>query len=132
VLAAGRAVLEPVLAPEGFEWVPGGAGHSSGGQFASGSFVRGTRRLELHFRFSLGLVTYHVGGTSLDHESYMRVVLGGKGGNQYPGFSSDPMDGFRHLAHDLREFGQAFLSGSGEEFYGIALRARAEVRKRLP
>src|SRR5690606_17601263 len=98
-LAAGCAILEPVLAPHGFVWVPGAAGHSSGGSSASGSFVRGTRRLELHFRYSLGLVTYHLGETSLDHDSYMRVVLGAKPVNQYPGFSSDPMDGFHHLAH---------------------------------
>jgi hypothetical protein len=131
-LAAGCAVLAPILALQGFVWVPGASGHSSGGDFASGSFIRGTRRLELHFRHSLGLVTYHVGDTSLDHEAYMRVVLGAKGGNQYPGFSSDPIDGFRHLAHDLSEFCQSFLGGPDEEFNGIASGARTNVGKRLP
>ena len=131
-LAAGCAVLEPVLAAHGFAWVPGAAGHGSGGDFASGSYVRGTRRLELHFRHSLGLVTYHLGERSLDHEAYMRVAAGANGGNQYPGFSFDPIDGFRHLAHDLSKFCQSFLAGSDEDFNGIASRANTKVRKRLP
>jgi hypothetical protein len=132
MLAAGCAVLEPVLGSHGFVWVPGAAGHSSGGDFAGGSYVRGARRLELHFRHSLGLVTYHLGETSLDHTAYMRAVVGPKGGNQYPGFSSDPLDSFRHLAHDLGKFCQSFLAGPDEEFNGIASRPNPKVRKRLP
>jgi len=62
----------------------------------------------------------------------MRAVLGTKGGNQYPGFSSDPIDAFRHLAHDLGRFCQAFLSGADGEFEVIASRAAFDVRKRLP
>jgi hypothetical protein len=131
-LAVGCSVLEPVLTPHGFEWVSGASGHSSGGDFASGSFVRGDRRLELHFRHSLGLVTYSVGQRTLDHAAYMRAVLGGSGANQYPGFSSEPIDAFHHLAHDLSTFCQAFLGGSDEEFNDVASRAATIVRKRLP
>ena len=61
----------------------------------------------------------------------MRVV-GAKGSNQYPGFSSDPIDGFRHLAHDLGKFCQSFLAGPDEEFNGLASRANTEVREHLP
>jgi hypothetical protein len=132
ILAVGCGVLESVLTPHGFTWAPGGSGQSSGGSFASGSFVRGNRRLELHFRHSLGLVTYHVGQRALDHAAYMQSVLGAKGANQYPGFSSDPIDAFRHLAHDLRGFCQSFLVGSDEEFNDVASRADTSVRKRLP
>jgi hypothetical protein len=132
VLAAGRGIVEPVMAAHGFVWVAGAEGQSSGGTFASGSFVRGNRCLELNFRHSLGLVAYHLGDRSVDHAAYMRAVLGVNGGNQYPGFSSDPIDGFRHLAHDLESFCQSFLSGPDEEFNVIASSTRPNVRKRLP
>ena len=49
-----------------------------------------------------------------------------------PGFSSDPIDAFRHFAHDLRNFCQSFLVGSDEEFNDIASRADTSVRRRLP
>src|SRR5579864_1402348 len=95
-LRKGSAILDPVLCKYGFEFKWGGSGHSSGGPFAFGSFVNGDRRLELHFRHSLGLVEYHFGKLSLDHESYMRVVLPA-GGNHYPGFSEKPEAQFEDL-----------------------------------
>jgi hypothetical protein len=62
----------------------------------------------------------------MTHEAYMRSLLGRGGGNQYPGFSSDPLDGFRHLSHDLTRFCGDFLDGAGEEFR--LCHARAEER----
>jgi hypothetical protein len=62
----------------------------------------------------------------------MRAVVGSKGGNQYPGYSSDPIDGFRHLSHDLGFFCQAFLDGSEEEFGVVASNARIPARRHLP
>ena len=50
------------------------------------------------------------------HEAYMRSLLGTQGGNKYPGFSEDPLDGFRDLAFDLEKFSADFLAGAGEEF----------------
>ena len=136
ILEAGRSILDPVLESHGFSWTSGAAGSSSGGRFASGEYVRGNRRLEIHFRYSLGLVTYHVGTHSVDHPSYMRALLGPGGRNQYPGFSNDPLDGFRHLSNDLRHFCSAFLSGTDAEFEAIAQKAAAEAQlpgiKRLP
>jgi len=46
----------------------------------------------------------------------MRAILGTKGGSRYPGFSDEPLDGFRGLAYDLEHFGGGFLKGSFEEF----------------
>lgn len=107
------------------EWEPG---KSSGGNFASGEYVKGDRRLEIHFRYSLGLVTYHMGDLSLPHQAYMRALLGKSGGNKYPGFSNDPLDGFRHLKHDLENFCGDFLAGTGEEF-GRCVQANATAAK---
>ncbi|HJX16012.1 MAG TPA: hypothetical protein VJ386_09780 [Candidatus Deferrimicrobiaceae bacterium] len=97
-------------------------GRSSGGESASGEYRRGNRRLELHFRWSLGLVTYHVGDISLSHEEYIRAVHGVvkiQGKNAYPGFSQDPLDGFRHLREDLERFGDVVVKGSDDEFRSL-------------
>jgi hypothetical protein len=123
ILERGREILEPTVQPYGFAFVAPSQGKGSGGEFASGEFVRGDRRLELHFRYSLGLVTYHVGATSVAHELLMRVLLGSAGGNAYPGYSTDPLDGFRHLQHDLLRYGAAFLNGTDAEFTELAHRA---------
>ena len=111
-LREGMEVLQPLMQGHGFEYRAGSEGKGSGGPFASGSFVRGDRRLELHVRYSLGLVSYHVGFASLDHESYMRL-LGVYGSNRYPGFDGSNREVFERLRDDLREFGGDFLSGSG-------------------
>jgi len=116
-LAAGVQILTPLMESHGFSFVPLTSGKGSGGWSASGEFRRGhrddLRRLELHFRYSLGLVNYHVGDTSLSHSDYMRAL---KASNQYPGFSDHPLDGFQHLLHDLKHYASDFLSGPGDDF----------------
>lgn len=107
----------------GFSFNKEKAGRGSGGPFASASYVNGERELELHFRSSLGLVTYHFRQIEIGHESYMRAVIGTNGKNQYPGFSDDPLDAFRGLVSDLEDFGRAFISGDFEEFSRIATAA---------
>jgi hypothetical protein len=46
----------------------------------------------------------------------MWSVQGKRHASNYPGYSNDPIDGFRHLAADLEEFGQAFLAADSAEF----------------
>jgi hypothetical protein len=121
---AGCGILDEVLKPLGFTLVEGESGQSSGGNFASGEYVKGDRRVEIHFRHSLGLVTYHIGSLLLTHDAYMRALLGRDGGNKYPGFSDDPLDGFRDLRYDLTHFCGDFLSGTGEEFERCVVKAK--------
>ncbi len=128
ILEEGRKFIDPIMEANGFQWELGLAGKSSGGYSDSGQYVKDNRRLELHFRHSLGLVTYHIAEVSLSHEDYM-LHIAGKGKYQYPGFSSDPLDGFRHLASDLENYASDFLSGSGEEFKKA--KQRAEERSKL-
>jgi hypothetical protein len=123
VLQEGCHILEPLLRAHGFQFEEGRSGASAGGHFASGAYVRANRRLELHFRHSLGLVRYRVGDRTLDHETYMWVKLGKKGGNRYPGFSDDPLDAFRHLCHDLDSYAVEFLSGEDEAFERVVAEA---------
>jgi hypothetical protein len=115
-LTAGRQLLDAVLLPKGFVFQEEPSGKSSGGTYASGKYAKGDRSLEIHFRYSLGLVTYHVGRAAITHEEYMHCLLGARGGNKYPGFSDDPIDAFRSLALDVEEYCLDFLIGPGEEF----------------
>jgi hypothetical protein len=130
ILREGRDILDPVLYQHGFSFSGDFSGAGSGGPYAGGVYSNGDRKLEIHYRYSLGLVTYHFGETSLDHDSYMRALLGKAGGNRYPGFSDDPMAGFRDLAYDLRNFAGAFLSGEFKEFASCAM--AAEELKKIP
>jgi hypothetical protein len=127
-LELGRQLLASTLESHGFAWVPGSAGKGSGGHFASGAYIRGDRRLELHFRLSLGLVTYHLGSVSISHDDFMRYTGHGHDA-KYPGFSSDPLDAFRDLASDLASFGGDFLSGDGSQL--VAAKAAADAAKNL-
>ena len=119
LLIDGAAIVESVLGTKGFVFALDQHAKGSGGWFASGSFARGDRRLELHFRGSLGMVTYHLGAASLGHEDYMRL-LGVYGKNLYPDFPKEPLDSFRSLASDLENFCGDFVSGDGEQFMALA------------
>jgi hypothetical protein len=130
ILREGRSILDPVMHRHGFSFIDGPAGPSSGGPYASGAYVSGNWRLEIHFRFSLGLVTYHFGRTSLDHESYMHALLGTNGGNKYPSFSEEPLDAFKGLAYDLENFATAFLNGNFEEFSRCVI--AVDERNKIP
>ena len=112
VLIEGSKVIQQFLEPHGFRFQLRGEGAGSGGTFAWGEFIREERRLELHFRYSLGMVKYQVGDQGASHEAYMRE-LGVWQECRYPGFSQDPIAAFHDLAHDLA-FADDFLSGSGE------------------
>jgi len=129
ILLKGVEILDPIMKRHGFEFVLGKAGRGSGGNFATGKYVKGNRILEIHFRHTLGLVTYHIGRDSLRHEIYMRALLGKNGSNRYPCFSDDPLDGFRALRSDLENYCSDFLEGNGERFRQCL--AEARVAKKL-
>ena len=131
VLRAGCELIAPVLVSDGFQFRLRDAAPSSGGHFAWGEYVRGDRGLALHVRASLGLVTYHLGDLQVPHEAFVRTVHGASGGNAFPGFSNDPLDGFRHLRHDLERYGAAFLRGTDEELRSL-LRRTVEQEQRRP
>jgi len=111
-LEIGGEIVGRVLAPHGFDFKITRSGKGSGGHYATAEFIRGDRRLELHFRNNLGLVAYHLGSLSVSHGAYMRE-LGVAERCHYPGFPSDPLLSFEHLAHDLK-FVDDFINGSGE------------------
>lgn len=133
-LKAGVELLSEVMLPCGFDYVPRPAGRGSGGEFASGEFRREDRRLELHCRYSLGLVSYHVGSLMLSHEDYMWAVIGSRWQSHYPGFSRESLDGFRNLSADLKEYCGDFLRGSDAVFAALAEQAKTlrEAASRLP
>ena len=126
IITAGSVILGQVLSPAGFTFELTGQGDGSGGAFATGRFTRGSQYLEVHFRHSLGLVSYGWGDASLSHADYLRG-LGARG--SYPGYGTDPLDGFRHLALDLAGPLAGFRDGDRSE-YDRARRAAAEGRRR--
>lgn len=124
LLDTGRSILDPLLEAHGFAFEAGRAGVGSGGPFARGAYVRGDRRLEFSVRWSLGEVVYRLGDRLLAHEHFMRAV-GAERDAAYPGFSDDPVDGFRHLRTDLERFAGSFLSGSATDFDHLIQQAAA-------
>jgi hypothetical protein len=75
-LRRGTEILGPLLSGNGFNYREGGACKSSGGDYASGSYIKDDWVLEIHFRHGLGLVTYRIGSESIRHEVFMRALLG--------------------------------------------------------
>ena len=126
-LKAGIQALDPVLKRHGFQFRFEKSGLGSGGSFAWGRYLRNDRSLELHFRFTLGLVTYHIGDASLDHEAYMRA-LGVYGLNAYPDFPNNPLESFDSLGRDLTRYCSDFLSGDGLQFRRFAADERTQHR----
>lgn len=119
-LEQGAEILGKVLKPHGFKFrIEQAAIRGSGGESAEGSFRADDKRLVLHFRWSLGLVTYHVGKISVSHEEYMRC-LGTNRDAEYPGFSDKPLKAFSHLASDLTRFCQNFVRDDDSEIVRFA------------
>jgi hypothetical protein len=75
-------------------------------------------------RHALGEVRYRVDAATLLHEDFARAAVG-RGQARYPGFSDDPLDGFRDLATDLVRFGSVFLAGTTAEFCSACHESRA-------
>ena len=126
-LIKGAQILQQSLAPHGFQFQFREDGKGSGGAFAWGEFIRGERKIELHFRFTLGMVRYHVDDQSASHESYMREL---NVWNQcrYPGFSEDAADGFRQLTHDLA-FADDFMCGDAAVLRNAAAKEALKAEK---
>jgi len=129
LLQAGAGILTPVLAPAGFTFHLTSHGHSSGGGFATGRYTKGTQYLELHFRHSLGMVTYGWDDTAISHADCLRglEVTG-----SYPGYSDDPLGGFRHLALDLAGPLSGFRDGDRRGYEAGLEAARQRGGRHLP
>lgn len=127
LLERGLPELAAVLEPAGFVYIDGGDQTDSAGPSASGDFLCSNfgrdRRLEIHVRSALALVRYHFGDDySISHEDLVRGVRGTEridGPSEYPGFSDDPLDGFRHLRADLERFGAVFLMRGEKAFRAL-------------
>jgi hypothetical protein len=138
-LEQGCALLASLLEPQGFVYEAGAATADEKQEVARGTFARADgRRLELtvvrvlvteggaeleNARSALRDVVYSVGELTLAHDAYMAVVLGEEGSNQYPSFGGNPLDGFRHLCHDMECYATVFLRGPEAHFKVIAERA---------
>lgn len=119
LLVAGNEILSPVLGEAGFSIDSQTFSTGSGGPFGVSRWVRGTQWIELHVRWALGIVCYGWGDESFDH-AHMVGALGVTA--SYPGFSQDPIDGFRHLTQDLEGPLAPILSKNNEPVQKAARR----------
>ena len=129
MLQRGSKFLSASLDSAGFLASEIESGKGSGGPAAWRRFVNGNRDIEVHFRLSLGLVSYQWNDVALSHGELLRA-LGIKG--TYPGFSTDPMDGFKHLAADLSGPLAPFVHGDFEWWQHAIATAAQPPQSRLP
>lgn len=127
-LLDGVKILSTYLEPLGFHFKLLGTGQSSGGHFAYGQFICGDREIELHYRWSLGLVSYKVGNLVLGHEDYINL-LDKHGQNKYPNFSDEPNDAFKCLKFDLENLMEDFAKKNAILFRQKALEKVFEIEK---
>jgi len=127
-LLAGADILSTYLVPLGFRFELSGTGNGSGGSFAYGCFINDDRVIEMHFRYSLGLISYRVGGWSLSHEQYIDL-LGRHGENKYPGYSEDPLEAFSDLLYDLKYLLNDFTENNATLFCSKAPGKIAELER---
>lgn len=100
VLAEGNALLSAVLTPAGFSLGPTKNVDGSGGAAAVAVWTKRRQSIELHMRYGLGIVDYGWGwGRKKFSHRHLCDALSCE--HEYPGFSTDPLDAFRHLAADL-------------------------------
>ncbi|HEY1047536.1 MAG TPA: hypothetical protein VGF79_13910 [Bacteroidia bacterium] len=130
LLLDGVKILSTYLEPLGFHFKLLGAGKSSGGKFAFGHFICGDREVELHFRWSLGLVSYKAGNTILRHEDYINLI-NKLGQNKYPNFSEDPYDAFKCLKFDLENLLKDFFENDAVQFREKAPEKAKEIEKQI-
>ena len=128
-LLDGVKILSTYLEPLSFHFKFLGAGQSSGGHFAYGQFICGDREIELHFRFSLGLVTYKAGNLVLSHEHYIDL-LNKHGQNKYPNFSDVKNDAFGCLKSDLENLLKDFTENNASQFRQKAHEKIKEIEKK--
>lgn len=127
-LLEGVKIISTYLGPLGFHFKLLGTGQSSGGHFAFGQFVCGDREIELHFRWSLGLVSYKADNTVLGHEDYINL-LDKHGQNKYPNFSDEPNDAFKCLKFDLENLMKDFTENNAVQFRQKGPEKAIEIEK---
>ena len=127
MMAAGRAVLEPVLAPHGFRFESLEVGRSGGGAYTIAHFFRGARSVELHVRQALTDVVYRVGPAALPHADYMRLVVPSGKQACWQARGGEPMQAFRDLRADLADYGSDFMTSDDATLRDALTRAAAGV-----
>jgi hypothetical protein len=127
-LESGMKLLSTFLASKGFVASIDRSAVGSGGEFATGKFRNGDWTLELHFRYSLGLVSYALGGSSISHDDYMRQVVPDGGKASYPSFSSSSLNGFEALLSDLENFAGEFVDCQSKGFLQLVSDAEENPR----
>jgi hypothetical protein len=134
LLLQGKEILDPALEPWASQFRATEAGHGSGGHLAVGVYTHGEWSIELHVRWTLGIVNYKFGEATLEHRYFMQLLCVERQA-MYPGFSDDPLDAFRHLRSDLERFAEPFLRRADAEQFKAFAQSHTQdssARRRLP
>jgi hypothetical protein len=137
-LQKATVTLDPILGPTGFTFAFDDQGRASGGDFASGFYIKGDTKIGLIYRASsgLGMVIYEHGRASVGHHDLMKSL-----GHQhdcrltydekrYVPYSRDGSDLIDALAHDLKHFVIDILARDQARFEMILSDAFNERLKR--
>ncbi len=108
VMTAGAAILAGELSPAEFTVELTRHGRSSGGNFATGPVHPGRSVPGNPLPLFAGTDHLRVGGSRLSHADYL-AGLGQAGA--YPGYDTDPLNGFRHLACRYQASATAIAAG---------------------
>jgi hypothetical protein len=130
--AQGVTLLLGIVGPHGFAFAAGPVTRGNDGLLVlAGHFERGNRALALTDHDGLRTASYTLDTVTISHDAYMLAVLGRDGSNMFPSFRGDLLDGWRHLAHDLRTYAHVFLRGTDAQFARLAAIAQRESRRPL-
>src|SRR6266571_9517877 len=132
----GVELLSPVLVPYGFVYQASEVDRGSGGLYAHG----GSHERTVRWNSACAMRSVRSAIASMLPRyctKYFARAAVGRGQARYPGFSDDPLDGFRDLATDLVRFGSVFLAGTTAEFAALVTKAErtrppARVCRALP
>jgi|RhiMethySRZTD1v2_1073278.scaffolds.fasta_scaffold1603345_1 hypothetical protein len=113
-----RGALDSRLESRGFKFINRGRAAGSGGEFAEAHYARGSRRLELWWRFDLLAVRYVDEDAVLDHSLYLSL-LGARASKRFP-CSGGLATQVEALASDLDAHCAGFLDPASDEVRRLA------------
>lgn len=115
-LEHGASLLTPLLEPYGFVFEIESFGNSSGGPYAVGKFICGSRNIWLYHRQGLGHVVYQIDDLSLEHEQYLSALEVAKQSRFLWLPKEAGVERYDSLRQDLERYLSEFLTGSAEVF----------------
>lgn len=114
-----RGALDSLMEKHGFKFINMGRAVGSGGEFAEAHYARGSRRLELWWRYDVLAARYVDGDAVLEHSLYLSL-LGARTSKRFPCAGSLASQ-VEALAGDLDTQCAGFLDPASDEIRRLAV-----------